>query len=403
MKMRRVVLVLGLFSSSCGRDKPCVTPEIPINGGLTFMIGGDPSCTAGGPAGSACANSPGDQGDRTIPEHMVRLEAFLIDQTEVTNAQYRHCVDEGVCQPPRDCLLSPLTGSLPLVPRNGQVNPRCLYQETQFDDLPVVAVGWDDARAYCKWVGKDLPSEAQWERAAVGARGFQETARKFPWGDASITQERAHVVNSPTCTDRIPGDGPRGIHDLPRTAGQSPEGVYDLSGNVREWVLDDFDQSFYCSGPGDQRRRTGTNECIAEASECARTANSDTGTHERKPDDANKDTRRKVVRGGAFCATVTTSVEHDCDLHTRSRSALDKQFVERTNPVEGTQPAGYFDEAQTTGFRCARLASAPAPSVGFCPALPLASANAASSSSASGPQFSSSAPGASSAGNSSSN
>jgi|GEM_PF-2256345 len=372
MNSRISILCLVALALSCGRPKPCVTAEVPITNDLTFLMGGDPGCTVTANGAAGCANSPNASGvgDRTIPEHMVRLQPYFLDQTEVTNAQYRHCVDEGVCDAPKDC--TPLSGALPVVPRTGQLSARCVYEDTEFDDVPVVAVTWEAARKYCEWVGKELPSEAQWERAAVGTRAALAPARKFAWGDQPLDSKLAHVVNGPSCFDQLPSDAPVSVRTQAREAGQSQEGVYDLTGNVREWVLDDFNQATYCASAGTVNRRQGVNECAAEVLECTRTPEAlDTVTHDRQPPDLIGEGRMKVVRGGAFCATATSAVEHDCDLHTRSRSPLDQEFLEASNPVPGPQAAGYFDEAQTTGFRCARLQGTPAPRGPACETLPV--------------------------------
>ena len=95
-------------------------------------------------------------------------------------------------------------------------------------DLPATNIIWHDAAAYCGWVGRRLPTEAEWERAARGPSGFA-----YPWG-----QDRPSPRSA-----RFAADGPVGVYGLP--ADTSPEGALHLSGNVAEWVADWYDPQYY--------------------------------------------------------------------------------------------------------------------------------------------------------------
>jgi formylglycine-generating enzyme required for sulfatase activity len=133
----------------------------------------------------------------------VPVESFAIEQTEVPNALYRLCVEAGACDKPQEIL--------------------------SFDDdaraqHPVGAVTALQAAAYCAWIDRRLPTEFEWERAARGLAG-----RAWPWGAEQPTSDRA--VLSPDGT-LSPETQPVGS----REAGKSPEGVYDLIGNVGEWT-----------------------------------------------------------------------------------------------------------------------------------------------------------------------
>lgn len=147
---------------------------------------------------------PGAASGDEAPVHQVTLDAYWIDKTEVSNAEYRACVEAGVCRPAR-------YWDEPVYARFGG------------DDLPVVGVSWDDAVAYCSWTGGRLPTEAEWEYAAAGPEG-----RRFPWGDEPPTCDRAQFA---LCEGEVLPVG-----SLPN--GASWVGALDLSGNVSEWVAD---------------------------------------------------------------------------------------------------------------------------------------------------------------------
>jgi formylglycine-generating enzyme required for sulfatase activity len=143
--------------------------------------------------------------------HLVTISTFHIDKTEVTEDDYRRCVGAGVCLPP-SCNFDPVTRP----------------------DHPVVCVRWIDAFTYCERLGKRLPSEAEWEKAARWVDG-----RPYPWGTIEPTCLQANYIGCAGETEAV------GMHPQ----GESPYGVLDMAGNVWEWVGDWYDAAYYATSP----------------------------------------------------------------------------------------------------------------------------------------------------------
>ena len=172
------------------------------------------------PAGEFTMGSE-DGSDDEKPIHTVYVDAFWIDQTEVTNMQYKLCVDERIC-------------ALPTDPTR--------IDEVAYANHPVVYVSWENARTYCEWAGRRLPTEAEWEKTARGTDG-----RTYPWGD----QGDCECANFWDCPE-FETTSPVGFYG---EKGISPYGAYDMAGNVWEWVSDWYDAQYYQEAP--RRNPTG--------------------------------------------------------------------------------------------------------------------------------------------------
>ncbi|WKZ37724.1 MAG: SUMF1/EgtB/PvdO family nonheme iron enzyme [Anaerolineales bacterium] len=163
------------------------------------------------------AMDPGEQKDE-VPVHNVTLKGYWMDKLEVTNGMYTLCVQAGACEPPQNF-------------KSGTRNS--YFNNTEFNDFPVVYVTWAQARTYCTWAGRRLPTEAEWERAARG-----DDFRTYPWGDERPDSSHGNFNYYVGDTTRV-GSFP---------AGASPYGILDLAGNVAEWVNDYYDSEYYSKG-----------------------------------------------------------------------------------------------------------------------------------------------------------
>jgi len=228
---------------------------IPITGG-TFTMGSPKA-----------AIDSGEASDDEV-EHQVTLTPYCIDQTEVTVAAYRQCatkMQNGV-----QCSGFPSTSRHPADDRS--FDKWCNGNDLLRESDPINCVEWSMANVYCRWAGKSLPTEAQWEHAARGAVG-----RSYPWGDEQPDASRINAcgpecaqMDSSSIPDVMPGvmyeEGDRWPTTAPTglvPGDVSAFGVRDMAGNVHEWVADWYapydisastDPLRHTALPGDARR-----------------------------------------------------------------------------------------------------------------------------------------------------
>jgi formylglycine-generating enzyme required for sulfatase activity len=171
-------------------------------------------------------------GDDEKPAHPVYLPSYWIDKTEITNAQYLRCMTAGMCHPQIY-----ETSALTYTPYS--VHP-------DYQDHPALIYIYDDAADYCRWAGRRLPTEAEWEKASRGSDG-----RMYPWGNEQDCSHADYYI-----CNHVPEYDPRGprcgyssycrtapVTDYP--AGASPYGALNMSGNVWEWVSDFYSPDYY--------------------------------------------------------------------------------------------------------------------------------------------------------------
>jgi formylglycine-generating enzyme required for sulfatase activity len=168
------------------------------------------------PAGEFTMGSTTGDADEQ-PAHLVHVDAFLIDIYEVTVRRYAAFLKATEGNSPSDWKT---------------------VNQPAYQKRPVANVEWAEAAAFCKWAGKRLPTEAEWEKAARGTDG-----RLYPWGNDPPTPRHAHYRK--TGSHNHGSLAPVGTLEV----GKSPYGLYDMAGNVWEWVSDWYTDDYYKNSP----------------------------------------------------------------------------------------------------------------------------------------------------------
>ncbi len=219
------LLVSGTWGVAAEEPRPAATGQ---QGASTVIQGKDGAPMVLIPAGAfTMGSNDGLPAER--PEHVVTLDAYVIDRYEVSLRLYRTFLQEAQ----RD---APPTWDDEAAETVG--------------DRPAVGVSWADASAYCTWAGKRLPTEAEWEKGARGTDG-----RKYPWGSMQPFVDIANYNRGVWVSEAVTLVGVAGgvegmsVRQGLKEGGRSPYGLHHMAGNAAEWVADWYDREYYAKSP----------------------------------------------------------------------------------------------------------------------------------------------------------
>ncbi len=249
-----IIAVAAVVAAGCSPEAK-TNPNVDSNNGLVAdptsvpcqgTAWSDDVCISGGefimghkaipytpppcPPGDVCGPGNPPPTDFT-PPHIVKLSPYFIDRYPATNAEYKECYDAGMC--PGDCIMLQTCGG-------------GYYSENRITDpllagYPALTIPEEGAEAYCLWRGKRLPTEAEWERAARGPKGFD-----YPWGN-----DAPDCTRYPCNPSNIPASwsyyyfAPVGANP----GDVSPEGVHGMVTSTIELVYDAYDYYYYQHAP----------------------------------------------------------------------------------------------------------------------------------------------------------
>jgi formylglycine-generating enzyme required for sulfatase activity len=234
-----IIALLVAFSSMTGWYRPLIYR--PIQPAWREVPAGEFLMGANAEQGyQICVDTLGEDYDCQLdwykdeePPHTVSLDAYQIMAHEVTNKEYRQCVQAGVCE----------DAGYKTYDDQGELTYDRLVDEA-YENHPVVSVSWFQAAAYCVFIDARLPSEAEWEKAARGTDG-----RTYPWNgdeiDCSYANYSQYDLDTQIWHDCIGETTKVGSYEK----GVSPYGAFDMAGNVWEWTADWYDAEYYSTSP----------------------------------------------------------------------------------------------------------------------------------------------------------
>ena len=234
MRILRLLLV-PLISVGCakGIDPPAPTSLVFVSEqNRMFHFGTDKICT------DKQEKTSCDPALLTYPTVRLLLDPFAIDEHEVTNLQYLHCVEKGSCTEPE-------FGNAQGIDKYYDDDP-----DHKYKNFPVVNVTWSQAKDYCEFVNKRLPTEFEWELAAKGNSGSSAKEANapevvYPWGTKGVSGCEGKNISISACNAQF------GLPQAVKTMDDdvaiiADEAIYDLAGNVAEWVSDVYDEDITC-------------------------------------------------------------------------------------------------------------------------------------------------------------
>ena len=219
-----IVIVISFFVCFIGCKQGSAPEVVDPEPEVTEPVAPPPEGMVLIPAGEfQIGSNDAESNDDEQPVRTVYVDAFYMDKTEVTNAQFKAFLIEN-----------PRWQKERIEPHFHLGAYLHNWDGNNYPDgkgnHPVVFVSWYAAMAYADWVGKRLPTEAEWERAARGGLA----GKKYPNGNTITAQDANYDGNGPTAVGRYPANG---------------YGLFDMIGNVAEWCLDDYDKDFYSTFP----------------------------------------------------------------------------------------------------------------------------------------------------------
>lgn len=347
--------VAALGSCATGLEPPSPTAMAEVTEGLTFTFGAGAWCSPVNTPGSQLPSCTSGSGELPVlwPQIDVTLQPFAIDVHEVTNFQYEYCVAAGGCtDPPGFNALAP--------------DQQTYYEIEQFHSYPVVNITWAQADAYCKFVGKRLPTEYEWERVARGNPANGD--RLYPVEGALADNVTNCQQGSAFAAQYCRGDNkldPAGDTELDFVDVEGVR-VYHLLGNAAEWVDDWYQRDVTCEDDPPCLRiedcPQGDAACAQASSDCTLCTTADSCHY--MCDDPG-DTRRSIVctpyldsdqplDGVAFQPTGlrplggATKAVRGGSVNTAAASTCQFQSSYRDTALEPVRSQPYI------GFRCAR-------------------------------------------------